>query len=164
MQSPALATAVAALLAACPPSLIPQWIQDLNTVVGLIGFAITLVVWWQVKNVRLSFRLRVRIPAITKSLDETLALLDKELDLQDRNRRRLRSTFSSSFAHLEAVLPIAPSPARQAVEQAIDFVAKAMDALENCSAVDEGVEVEARDAVGRAAIQLHHASENLLWG
>ncbi|WP_431258126.1 hypothetical protein ACQ86G_26820 [Roseateles chitinivorans] len=68
MQSPAVAKAAVALLAACPPSLIPQWVQDANTVAGLIGFAITIVVWWQVRSVRLSFQAKARLPGLADAI------------------------------------------------------------------------------------------------
>lgn len=45
MQSLLAATAAAVLAAACPQSLFPSWVQDLNTLVGLISFAITIGTW-----------------------------------------------------------------------------------------------------------------------
>ncbi len=77
MQTSAFATAAAALLAACPPSLIPQWVQDINTLVGLIGFAITLVVWWQVRSVQLSFQAKARLPGLADAIGASRKELDK---------------------------------------------------------------------------------------
>jgi len=161
MQSPALAKAAAALLAACPPSLIPQWIQDANTLVGLIGFAITVAVGWQVRNVRQSFRSRARLPAITKDLEIKVLGLSALLDSPKPPWIVLRAALSSTSATLEIALPFAPSRARTPVREAIRYAAEAVADLDGEKAGASKASARARDELHRALLHLNEASVSL---
>jgi hypothetical protein len=49
-------------------SIFPQWAQDLNTGLGIVGFLITCYVMYEVASIRKSFRSRARLPEIVKNL------------------------------------------------------------------------------------------------
>lgn len=163
MQSPALAKAAAALLAACPPSLIPQWIQDVNTLVGLIGFAITLVVWWQVRNVKLSFRARVHLPHIADKLQISLDLLDELLNEPELKWLPLRKAFSAASARIETALPYASTTSRRAATDAIQTVADMIHRIDSNPSRITLDTSDARIAIERALTHLSQASDNLFW-
>lgn len=66
-------------------SVLPQWLQDVETTLSLIGFVLTYVVFQAVREVRLSFQRRTRLPEIRRdlvkfasSLSTALAASDKE--------------------------------------------------------------------------------------
>jgi hypothetical protein len=158
MQSPALALAAAALLAACPPSLVPQWIQDVNTLVGLVGFAITIVIWWQVRNVKQSFRSRARLPDITGDLKTKVVDLSALLDRPQPPWIVLRAALSSISATLEIALPFAPPRARTPVRDAIRCATKAVAELDLEKAGASRSSARARDAMNRALLHLTEIS------
>ena len=122
MQSSALATASAALLAACPPSLIPQWIQDLNTLLGLIGFAITIVVWWQVRNVKTSFQAKARLPFLATAIGASCEELDAAMKKTDVTKPDLHLIFGQVSALLATARVLMPKRSRSPVDEAIDAV------------------------------------------
>lgn len=58
---------------------IPQWIQDINTIFGVVGFFITLYVMREVRSIRNSFRSRARLPEIVKDLEGVGSAFNKNL-------------------------------------------------------------------------------------
>ncbi|ANH66910.1 hypothetical protein [Mitsuaria sp. 7] len=156
MQSPALATAVAALLAACPPSLIPQWIQDLNTLVGLIGFAITIVVWWQVRSVRLSFQAKARLPGLADEICASRKELDKASKAAGTTRQDLHQMFGGIATLLATAGELMPSRSRAPVNEAILAVKAArvqLDSTPRCHALDLGKTLGALKAAETGVFQ-----------
>lgn len=61
------------------PSVIPQWIQDVNTGLSLLGFAITLYVLFEVKFIKDTFLLRVRLPELIRDLTKAGSTLNGHL-------------------------------------------------------------------------------------
>ena len=163
MQSPALAKAAAALFAACPPSLIPQWLQDVNTVAGLISFAITLIVWWQVRRMRLSFQSRVHLPAIADKLQVSLDVLDEMLNEPEFKWLPLRSAFAAASARIETALPFASSTSRRAANDAIQSIAAVILRIDRNPSRMTLDTSDARIAIHRALTHLSQASDNLSW-
>jgi hypothetical protein len=163
MQSPALATAVAALLAACPPSLIPQWIQDLNTVVGLIGFAITLVVWWQVRNVRLSFEIKGRLPRLITDIRASRKAIETILTQTPTPRQELQIESARVFALLDSAAELAPFRSRRLVRTATTKVDLAREQINGEEPLDLRVFNSALAALVAAETGLAQGIKKVAW-
>ena len=164
MQCPLIAMAAATLAVVCPPSLIPQWIQDINTAAGLISFAITIGVWWQVRNVRLSFRSRAQLPSITEKLTLSLAALDRMLEEPAVPWPPLRQELLSASARLETALPFATPESREIAKVAIRDIRETVGRVDlDSSRVAVGAD-DGRNALNRALIHLSQASADLQWG
>ena len=121
----AIAEGVAAFTAACPPSLIPSVVQDLNTLVGLVGFAITLGVWWQVRSVKRAFRSKARLPALISELDSVCLDLGLAIDSAQENTQALHVLLGHSAGLLAAGRKLGSSDARPMVNAAIAAVHRA---------------------------------------
>lgn len=61
------------------PSAIPQWIQDANTALSLLGFAITLYVLFEVKFIKNTFLSRARLPELVRDLTKAGSTLNGHL-------------------------------------------------------------------------------------
>ena len=73
------------------PSIIPQWIQDLNTVLGIAGFLITVIVMFQVASIRRSFKSRAILADLIKELQKTGSNLNVTLEGWPARRNDARS-------------------------------------------------------------------------
>ena len=159
----AIAEGVAAFTVACPPSLIPSVIQDLNTLVGLVGFAITLGVWWQVRSVRLSFRTRARLPQLVSDLRAQLHCLEKLIGESAPADLDTRRVLASAEALLRSAIPVAPRHSRQAVRHAIKALDSAAAEATRCTASQHRRLLEAFGALCAAAVNLDQHALDLNW-
>ncbi|MCC5044727.1 MULTISPECIES: hypothetical protein [Xanthomonas] len=64
-------------------SIVPQWLQDIETLASLIGAILTLLVLRTVSEVRLSFQRRTRLPEISRDLAKYASDLNAALGAAD---------------------------------------------------------------------------------
>lgn len=67
-------------------SQIPQWIQDLNTVLGIVGFFITVIVMLQVRAIRKTFCAKARLPKVIADLSKAGSAFAKNLENWPANK------------------------------------------------------------------------------
>lgn len=60
-------------------SVFPQWVQDINTGLSILGFAVTLFVLFEVKYIKNSFLSRARLPEVIKDLEKAGSILNGNL-------------------------------------------------------------------------------------
>lgn len=60
-------------------SVIPQWVQDVNTGLSILGFGITLYVLFEVKFIKNNFLARARLPELIKDLAKAGSTLNGQL-------------------------------------------------------------------------------------
>ena len=158
-----LAAAAAVFSTACPPSLIPSWIQDINTLAGLISFAMTVGVWWQVRNVRLSFRTRARLPQLVDDLRLQRQLLEDMLGTAPLPAVGVQRTLATAGALLGHALPVAPRRTQHSVHGAMRALALAAHAV-GAGAPPRGRELAAAfGALCTAEVDLNQVSLDLNW-
>ncbi|MDH0866132.1 hypothetical protein [Mitsuaria sp. GD03876] len=163
MQLLLAATAAAALAAACPPSLIPVWIQDLNTLAGLISFAITVGVWWQVRNVRLAFRSKARLPMLAIELGIARESLDKALRSTPVSLLELHKILGQAAALLASAKGLGPLDSSVHIREAMGAVQRARDRLTRSLPYDAGALSAALGALKAAETGLEQSSQDLEW-
>lgn len=61
------------------PSVIPQWVQDINTGLSILGFGITLYVLFEIKLIKNTFLSRARLPEIIRDLESAGSTLSDQL-------------------------------------------------------------------------------------
>jgi len=88
------------------PSIIPQWLQDLNTVLGIAGFLITAIVMFQVAAIRRSFKSRAILPDLIKELQKTGSNLNVALEGWPARRNDARSHVKIGSALIESAIPL----------------------------------------------------------
>jgi len=159
----AIAEGVAAFMVACPPSLIPPIVQDLNTLVGLVGFAITLGVWWQVRAVRSSFRTRARLPQLVSDLQAQLQCLEKLIGDSAPAELDTQRVLASAGALLRSAIPVAPKHSRKAVRHAIKALDGAATEATQGDASRHRRLLDAFGALCAAAVNLDQHALDLNW-
>lgn len=107
-------------------SIFPQWAQDLNTSLGIIGFVITVVVMLQVSGIRRSFRSRARLPEIVKDLKAAGSSLNRTLDDWPSQKNDARSHIKVAASLLQAAVPLLPRDARQVINASHSKLAESM--------------------------------------
>ncbi|MBB5858554.1 hypothetical protein [Xanthomonas arboricola] len=100
------------------PSIFPQWAQDLNTALGLLGFVITVLVMIQVSEIRRSFRSRARLPEIVQDLQKAGSALNKTLEGWPNRKNDARSHIKVAASLLQAAVPLLPREARNSIKDA----------------------------------------------
>lgn len=87
-------------------SAIPMWLQDLNTILGMVGFVITVVVMIQVASIKRSFRSRARLPEVIKELQKTGSVLNANLDGWPARKNDALMQFKVSAVLVRSAIPL----------------------------------------------------------
>ncbi|HEY0884172.1 MAG TPA: hypothetical protein VGE20_02760 [Ramlibacter sp.] len=99
-------------------SYLPQWLNDLNTVLGLVGFVITVVVLIQVASIRRSFRARARLPEIIKELQKTGSTLNGNLEAWPARKNDARAQIKVASSLIQSALPFVQGDVRKHIRDA----------------------------------------------
>lgn len=96
-------------------SQIPQWIQDLNTVLGIIGFFITVIVMFQVRLIRSSFRARARLPKLIADLNKAGSALSKDLGNWPASKNDGGAQVKVAASLIASAIPLVPRASRRSL-------------------------------------------------
>ncbi|WP_448677286.1 hypothetical protein [Delftia acidovorans] len=94
-------------------SFIPQWVQDINTAFGLVGFVITVVVMLQVWSIKRSFRSRARLPEIISELEKYGSALNKSLNEWPAQKNAAHHHIKVAASLIQSAVQFLPNPARK---------------------------------------------------
>ena len=146
------------------PSIFPQWAQDLNTSLGLIGFVITVVVMLQVAGIRRSFRSRARLPEIVKDLETAGSNLNRTLDGWPSKKNDARSHIKVAASLLQAATPLLPRDARQVIKDSHGKLAGSMKNFNDRKYNDPDEAWEIYSEIQSSITHLGQSVRSLNWG
>lgn len=95
------------------PSVFPQWAQDINTFLGLVGFIITVYVLIEVRSIKRSFMSRARLPEIVQALERAGSDLNANLSNWPSRRNEARSQVKIAASLLKSVATFLPKGERE---------------------------------------------------
>lgn len=98
-------------------SAFPQWVQDLNTGLSLIGFFITLYVLYEVKNIKCAFLARARLPELIKELSKAGSALNASLADWPTKRNEARGQVKIAATLLKSSFGMLPKPEKNELTQ-----------------------------------------------
>ena len=104
------------------PSILPQWLQDLNTALGIAGFVITVIVMLQVSGIKRSFRSRARLPEIVKDLEKAGSSLNATLAAWPAQKNDARSHIKIAATLLESAIRLLPRADRSPIKRLADRI------------------------------------------
>ena len=96
-----------------PQSLFPQWLHDIGLIAGLLGFLITVVVMWEVRAIKRSFRSKARLPEVTRDLEKIGSALNGTLENWPSKRHLARGHLKVAASLINATLPLLTNPERK---------------------------------------------------
>lgn len=99
-------------------SIFPQWVEDINTGLSLIGFFITFYVMYEVRIIRNRFLIKARLPELIKKLKMSGSELNKYLgDTHnwDSNKNKVLGEVKISCVLLKSSSKIIPSPEKRQI-------------------------------------------------
>ena len=111
------------------PSIFPQWAQDLNTALGLVGFVITVLVMIQVSGIKKSFRSRARLPEIVKDLQKAGSSLNVTLEGWPLRKNDARAHIKVATSLLRVAAPLLPRDSRKIIKDLERKLAVAVTSL-----------------------------------
>lgn len=91
----------------------PQWLHDTGLALGLVGFVITLIVMWEVRTIKRSFRSRARLPEVIRDLEKCGSSLSKTLQNWPSMRHLSRGHVKVAASLLHSSLPLLAKPERK---------------------------------------------------
>ncbi|WP_208279768.1 hypothetical protein [Massilia oculi] len=94
-------------------SYLPQIIHDINTVAGITGFFITVLVMLQVRSIRQTFLARARLPQINKDLRKAGSELNKHLTNWPNHKTNGHQQIKIAASLIDGALPLIPRSARR---------------------------------------------------
>ena len=145
-------------------SLFPQWAQDLNTALGMLGFFITVAVMIQVGSIRRSFLSRARLPELVQELQKSRSALSAHLEAWPRYKNDALSQVKIAATLIAAAIPLVPNGSRKPLKIAVKKLAVAVKQFDS---------TDPREGVNRAwdlysdiqisIVHLNQAIRNLKW-
>lgn len=106
-------------------SVIPQWLQDLNTALSLLGFLITLYVLFEVKRIKASFKARARLPDLIRELGRAGSALSASLDQWPSQRHEAFGQVKIAATLLGSTLEIVSATDRKELKRVKAKLSKA---------------------------------------
>lgn len=94
------------------PSAIPQWIQDINTGLSLLGFGITLYVLFEVKFIKSTFLSRARLPELIRDLEKAGSVLNGQLGQWPAQRNEALCQIKVAASLLKSASAMVPKTER----------------------------------------------------
>ena len=98
-------------------SFIPQWIQDVNTGLSLLGFAITLYVLFEVKFIKNTFLSRARLPELIRDLTKAGSTLNGHLGEWPAQRNEALCQIKVAASLLKSASAMVPKTEKQELLQ-----------------------------------------------
>jgi hypothetical protein len=84
---------------------------------GIVGFFITLIVMFQVRSIRLTFRARARLPQITKDLRKAGSVLSANLGSWPLRKNDGHAQIKVASSLIDGALPFVPRASRRSMAQ-----------------------------------------------
>lgn len=144
-------------------TIFPQWIQDLNTGLSLIGFFVTIYVLVEVRRIKSAFLARARLPDLIKELSKAGSALNSHLGQWDSQRNEARGQIKIAATLIKSTLTMVPKPERTELER---IQKKLVDAAQQFS--DQGhSNVEAAwdlySDIQSCITSLNQVTKNMKW-
>lgn len=89
-------------------SYLPQWLIDIATIISYLGFAITIAVWFQTKQIRSSFLIRARLPEVNKELRIVSSNISSHILKWTEESKLVHQQLLVSKALIENLMPKLP--------------------------------------------------------
>nr|WP_272540185.1 hypothetical protein [Acinetobacter baumannii] len=89
-------------------SYLPQWLVDSGTILGIVGFFITLWLLWEAKQIRNSFIRKARLPEVIKDLSRSSTKLVAHLKNWETEEKEAINQLIISKALIENLIPKVP--------------------------------------------------------
>jgi hypothetical protein len=96
---------------------IPQWLQDLDTVLGLVGFIITVALMFQVRTIKRSFLSRARLPVLIKDLEKAGTTLNGHLANWPQRKNHARTQIKIAATLVRSAAQLLPAGDRKSIEE-----------------------------------------------
>lgn len=90
-------------------SVIPQWLQDLETGLSILGFFLTYVVYRAVSDVKKSFQQKARLPEIVKDLSKSGSEISKALSSSPIDEMTAKTEIKAAASIIRMTLKLLPS-------------------------------------------------------
>ena len=146
---------------AVAPSLFPQWFQDINAGLSLLGFFITVWVLYDVKRIRASFVARARLPALTRDLAKTGSALNGHLPQWPSQRNAAFGQIKVAAALLKTSAEIVPKSERKELSR-IHRKLVSVSALGSAS-LNEDMAWDLYSDIQSCLASLDQIAKNLKW-
>lgn len=98
-------------------SAIPQPIQDANTILGILGFFITLLVMFQVRSIKKSFKSKALLPDIVSEIESKGSALNKLLPGWPNTKNEIKVTIKSTHSLINTSLQFATNPEKKEIKR-----------------------------------------------
>jgi hypothetical protein len=144
-------------------SQIPQWIQDVNTVLGIVGFFITVIVMFQVRSIRQSFRAKARLPKIIEDLNKAGSALSKNLGNWPANKNDGGAQVKVAASLIASAIPLVPRASRRSLSITHDKLSNAVRDFSSAAYDDPSSAWDLYGDILSILAGLNQIEQNLIW-
>jgi hypothetical protein len=101
-------------------SSLPQWLQDADTLLSILGFLITIAVLCQVRSIRSNFLARAELPTLNRKLTATASQLSAALNQWPSSRNKVHEHIKIASALFGATLIMLPKQEKSVAKKIIE--------------------------------------------
>lgn len=145
------------------PSFFPQWVQDINTALGYVGFAITLYVLVTVRSIKRTFLSRVRLPKVIRDLEEAGSALNNSLGSWPSGKTQAQCQIKIAASLLKSVATLLPRNERKETSRIHEKLRLAGQEFDQPKFSRADPVWDLYSDIQSSITSLRQASENLKW-
>lgn len=101
---------------------LPSWITDTSSLLSIVGFALTIMVFIETKSLKKIFKRKVRIPQIHNNLMTSASNINEALKEWDNNQNYIRQQFYNCAVYAESLSEKISSRDRSKINDFLDEV------------------------------------------
>ncbi|MGU9887367.1 hypothetical protein [Serratia marcescens] len=147
-------------------SFFPSWIIDISTAMTILGFILTVIVFYKVRYIKKSFMNRARLPDIYKNITIKTSSISRLIPDWNNSKNKINEELTTCIALLEVLMTRTPPELKQIIRELLSklikkkgfFERKSMIVIEN---PDMAWEIY-RD-LSRVSTYLENIVEDLKW-
>lgn len=145
-------------------SIFPQWIQDINTGLSILGFFITIYVLIEVRHIKSAFLARARLPDLIKELSKTGSALNSDLDNWEHQKNKARSQIKVAATLIQSALAMLPKQERTAVARLQKKMLNATQHFSDEKYLTLDIAWDLYSDIQSCITTLSQVSKNMKWG
>lgn len=144
-------------------SIFPQWAQDINTGLSLLGFCITLYVLFEVKYIKNSFLRRARLPEVIKELSKAGSTLNTCLAQWPLQRNEAHCQIKVAASLMKSAIKMLPKEEKKEITRTHEKLTKAATEFNQAQFAQADAVWDLYSDIQSTITSMNQLSKNIKW-
>lgn len=144
-------------------SFFPQWIQDINTGLSLVGFLITVYVLIEVRSIKKSFLSKARLPELISDLEKSGSIISKNLNNWPEQQHHFVHQVKISISLLNTTVEFTPTAQKVKIKNTVKKLSNSIDNTEKQKNITTEIAWDLYSDIQSSISQLTQILKNNQW-